>query len=147
MESIGLVVVCALALAFIIFPARAMLQGAASVHWRQVRGTVRRVAIEHTTERGELDSFSARLDFEYVFEGAPHHKRLFLGASTNERAQAVLNGSAYTAGQQIDVFVDPAKPARCTLVPGVDYKNLVPIGTAIYLLLVLLFILYKTSRL
>lgn len=147
MEWIGAVLVCAIAMAFIVFPAHAMLRGAASRHWRQVRGTVLRVAIEHTTERGELDRFAARVDFEYVFEGTSHHKRKFLGGSTNDRAEAVLNGSAYAAGQQIDVFVDPAKPTRYTLVPGVDYKNLVPIGTAIYLLLVFLFILHKTGRL
>jgi hypothetical protein len=59
MESVALVFGSGLALVFIVVYSRALFQGAASRHWRQVRGTVRQVVIECHTQRGELDQFVA----------------------------------------------------------------------------------------
>jgi hypothetical protein len=134
MRSVALIIGCAVALTFIVVYTRVLIEGAASRHWRQVRGTVRQVMIEFTQQSGELDRFVARVDYEYMFEGAPQRNGQFVGQTCTDRDEAVNYGRVYTAGQQIDVFVDPGKPERSTFDPGLKYRNLVPVLFGIVML-------------
>ena len=103
-----------------------LMKGAASKHWRKVGGSVKRVAIECHTQNGAQDKYAARVDYEYVFEG-----RLLRGSlaypSNTHRATAAREAEQYSAGQQIDVFVDELKPSRHSLTQGVDYSFLTPL--------------------
>jgi hypothetical protein len=106
---------------------RVLIEGAASRHWRQVRGTVRDVVIERSKQGSELAEFVARVDFEYVFEGSPHRNCQYVGQTSTDRDDAVNYGRAYSAGQQIDVFVDAGNPGKSTLDPGLKYRNFIPV--------------------
>ncbi|MFL6673257.1 MAG: DUF3592 domain-containing protein [Massilia sp.] len=133
MEAIGLIIGSSVALVFIVAFTRQLIEGAASRHWRPVRGTVRRVAIEQHIRSG-ADQFSARVDYEYMFEGAPHRNCQSVGGTSSDRDEVVNFVRGYAAGQQVDVFVDPAKPQKSTLDPGLKYGYLVPVMFGIVML-------------
>jgi hypothetical protein len=116
-----------LALVFIVVFWRSFLRSAASRHWRQVPGTVRAVVIEQHMRTGGADRFSARVDYDYVFEGRQLRSSEPIGGSYVDRDVAVNSGRAYTAGQQVLVAVDPARPRNSTLRPGLKPGNLVPL--------------------
>jgi hypothetical protein len=134
MGAVAAVFGSGLALVFIVIFAREFLRLAAARHWPQVPGTVRRVVIEQHMKTGGADEFSARVDYEFSFEGRPQRDCESLGASCLDRDEAVRQGSAYTAGQQIYVAVDPANPRNSTLRPGLQYGYLVGVVFGIALL-------------
>jgi hypothetical protein len=134
MGAVAAVFGSGLALVFIVVFTRAFFRSAASRHWRQVPGTVRRVVIEQHTKTGGADRFSARVDYEFSFEGGPQRDCESLGASYIDRDEAVRKGSVYAAGQQVYVAVDPANPRNSTLSPGLQYGYIVPVVFGIVML-------------
>ena len=101
--------------------------GAASRHWPRVSGTVRRVFIETMTQPGRLDQYSAKLEYEYEFEGTRQSVSLPIGMSYPLRANAEARVSQYVAGQKVDVFVNPLRPQNSTLHSGIDYSAITPV--------------------
>ena len=128
METVFLVIGSALSLVSIVVVVGALRRGAASRHWRRVPGTVNEVAIERHLKTGGADRFSARVDYKFVFEGSVRRASQGFGRTTIDRDEAVSYGRPYTAGQAVDVFVDPADPRRSTLTPGLNYGHLVTVA-------------------
>jgi hypothetical protein len=126
MEAFMLVVGIGLCLVFVIMIVRAQIEGAASRRWPRVTGQVQKVVVE-TQSSNERDKFSARVDYHYVFQGARHRGRRYLGVSTTSRANAEDYARSYAAGQQVEVFVDDRNPRKSTLEPGFPYGSIIPL--------------------
>ncbi|MGO4382135.1 DUF3592 domain-containing protein [Pseudoduganella sp. RAF53_2] len=120
MEELFLIVGCVIGLGFVTLSTRALRAGSASKRWRQVGGVVRHVVIE--SRRGDIDSkldvFTARVDFEYVFEDARYRNGQYVGESNEDRDIVMHCARDFIAGKYIDVYVDPQQPQQSTLYPG-----------------------------
>lgn len=125
MKAFFLVVGGLVGLAFILFSVRDLRTGAASRHWTRVQGRVRQVVIETTSSRGEAEQYRVRVDFEYEFKGAPQRNGELVGSPSYDRDIAAHYGSGYVPGKAVDVYVDPQRPSRSTLDPGIKYRSLV----------------------
>lgn len=121
-----LVVGIGLCLVFVVMIVRAQIAGAASRRWPRVAGQVQKVVVE-TQSSNERDRFSARVDYHYVFQGARHRGRRYLGISTTSRYDADRYARSYVAGQQIEVFVNDENPRISTLKPGFPYGSIIPL--------------------
>lgn len=96
--------------------------GRASRQWSCTRGTVVEARIEEL-EGDSGPSYYPHVEFRYEVGGAIYHGKEWTHHTqdgTSESAEAVLN--RFPIGQAVDVFFDPADPARAVLEQGVVVK-------------------------
>jgi hypothetical protein len=128
MQSFMLVVGAVLCLVFVVLLIRLQINGAASKHWPRVTGKVHKTVIEtHITGESVRVEYSAHVEYLYVFKSVRHRGRRHLGRTSINRDEVEGYASEYVAGQQVDVFVNDKNPRESTLVPGLQYRNFIPL--------------------
>jgi hypothetical protein len=90
----------------------------ASTRWPRVKGTIRRAWVERTDS--EYAYYSPRVAYEYEVGGTIHLSTAvwLTGDKSMLRGRAERIAATYQAGDPVEVWYDPAKPARATLKPG-----------------------------
>lgn len=128
MQFFMLIVGIVLCSVFVVVIVRLQIDGAASRRWPRVPGQVQKVVIETQTTNGQSrDRYTARVDYHYVFEGARHRGRRYLGGSSSHRDEVEARARNYAAGQQVAVFVNDKNPRKSTLEPGFPYGSVIPL--------------------
>jgi hypothetical protein len=96
-----------------------------SAHWRPIAGTVHEVEI---TRDGENNNFHVEVHYRYRIDGQEYNaSKLRWGPvpSFPNRLAAEQYLSRFRSGHPVMVYVDPARPARSVLLPGLHSSSLI----------------------
>ncbi|HKA01045.1 MAG TPA: DUF3592 domain-containing protein [Candidatus Solibacter sp.] len=90
----------------------------ASTRWPRVTGKILRAWAERTDS--EYAYYSPRVEYAYEVEGTLHRSTTvwLTGDKSMRRGRAERIAATYQAGDPVEVWYDPTKPARATLKPG-----------------------------
>jgi hypothetical protein len=110
-------------LALLYFGTRGLIEGAAAKHWAKVQGKVSEVVISTRTQRGAHDRYCARLHYKYVFNGVVRRGYRVLTLSKTSLADVERQSQGYSAGQAIEVLVNPRRPHKSRLEAGFSHDD------------------------
>lgn len=119
---LGSLIFLVLGLMSLFFAIRELRLRAAARHWTRVHGIVRRVVIETLECQAHYDSYSAHLEYEYQFNGELQRGKQNFGQANTHRPTVAARVRDYVAGQEIDVYVNPKRPAQSTLDAKMEYN-------------------------
>lgn len=126
METVAVIVAMLLGFAFVAMFGSSFVESLRSRNWTRVRGRITAAGVSKQARSEGASSFYPAVRYEYQFEG-----RLLTGdrigfASIGARhpgaAKKVL--ARYPVGAEVDVYVDPLRPTRAVLTPGLSWGSL-----------------------
>ncbi|MBN1808753.1 MAG: DUF3592 domain-containing protein [Planctomycetes bacterium] len=114
----------------------------ASAGWPSAKGRIERSSLDSrrtrsTDSRGhgrETTSYYADIMYSYTVDGRKYSGgKVRYGASSTSRAAADKLVEKYRAGEDVDVYYDPAKPEESVLEPGAVWQSYLMLGIGILL--------------
>ncbi len=89
-----------------------------SRRWPRTKAKVIRAWVERTDS--EYAYYSPRVEYTFKVSGVPHRSTTIwlMGDKSMRKGRAELMASGYHPGDEVDVWYDPTKPERSTLMPG-----------------------------
>lgn len=106
---------------------REMMLAFTSARWQQVQGHFRNVDLE--PDENEAAHYHATVTYTYRFQGQDYcASRLCFGASRSfsDKPGAQLQLRQLRLGHSCTVYVDPSRPARAVLLPGLTVSSFIP---------------------
>ncbi|GFE83492.1 hypothetical protein GCM10011487_54920 [Steroidobacter agaridevorans] len=126
METLGLIIAVLLGFAFVAMFGSGFVESLRSRNWTRVRGRITAAGVSERTCTDRPSSFFPAVCYEYPFEGrllSGERIGFFdIGARHPNVAKKVL--ARYPVGAEVDVYVDPLRPTRSVLTPGVSWAGL-----------------------
>ena len=126
MEMLGLVIAVLLGFAFVAMFGSGFVQSLRSRSWIRVRGRITSAGVSKQTSSDGPSSFVPAVRYQYQVEGrllsGERIGFIDIGARHPGVAEKVL--ARYPVGAEVDVYVDPLRPTRSVLTPGVSWGSL-----------------------
>ena len=126
-EMLGGGFIVALGAAAMFLCLREMMLAFTSARWPQVEGVFRDVDL--VPDENEQDHYHATVTYTYRFQGQDYAaSRLRFGdtGSFSDKPEAPLKLKQMRIGHPCTVYVDPARPARAVLLPGLTGWSFIP---------------------
>ncbi len=126
MESIALLLTLVLGLVFAGVFLPSFAESLRARRWTRVRGTVTGSFIAEGKTVDGPSSYAPEIQYTYEFEGRKFfgERISVIGTSAQHRGHAREVLARYPVGASVDVYVDPRKPSRAVLEPGVSWGSL-----------------------
>jgi len=118
---------------------REMMLAANSNHWPSVRGTVLDAWFDETRDAEDDVTHTANVRYRFKVKGRDYESSRLSYQPTQAALFSDVVGMlrGVIKGKEVDVYYDPANPARSVLVPGGNVDNvlrvLVPLAVAVWL--------------
>lgn len=129
MESVALFFAFILGMVFTGAFLPSLAESVRTRRWVRTSGTVTGAFIAERKAIDHPSHYAPEIQYEYEFDGRNFvGKRIgVIGTAAPHRAHARAVLERYPVGALIDVYVDPSKPSRAVLEPGLSWGSLVAI--------------------
>lgn len=133
MEALALVLAPLLGIVFVAAFGSGFVESLRSRQWTCVRGRITAAWVSKQTSTDEPSSFYPAVRYKYQFEGRWFSGERIgfvkTGAQHSGYAEKVL--ARYPVGAEVDVYVNPLRPSRSVLTPGVSWGSLSAAATGL----------------
>lgn len=102
-----------------------LLYSVRACFWKKVKGRITRSELHEYEDDGTM--YEPKIEYEYSFNGKKYNNDYIAYAvgSTNRKSSAKYYLGFYGKGWDVIVYVNPSKPTKSVLAPGIRYQNLV----------------------
>src|SRR5688500_403308 len=130
METLALLIALLLGFVFVAMFGSGFVASLRSRNWVRVRGRVTSAWISEHTNTDGPSSFMPAVRYQYQFEGRllSGDRIGFINIGGRHRGIPEQVLQRYPVGAEVDVYVDPLRPTRAVLTPGVSWASLFPVA-------------------